>query len=305
MDKEEGISSFAAVRRVRRVLGGVRAGHAGSLDPMATGLLPVVVGRATRLARFVASGTKRYLASVRFGQATDTDDRTGKQIGAPAPVPSEAALREALGEFLGVIEQRPPPYSAKRVRGQRAYRLARAGRPAWLAPARIRVDSLELLGFEGAVAEIACQVGPGAYIRALARDLGERLGGAAHLVALRRTGVGRFRVGDATRSDDLGDREAVLGRLLDPLVALGDLPRLPVSPEGALALAHGRALPVEAAAGAGAPAAPPGSAAAGYRCAVTSDGETLVAVVTRTDAGWRPLVGWAPPQRLAARSGSG
>ena len=129
------MTSFAVVRRLRGLLGGVRAGHAGSLDPFATGLLPVCVGRATRLVRFVSSGAKRYTARVRFGQATDTDDPTGKPVGPPAACPDTSAIRRALPGFLGAIEQRPPRFSAKHVGGRRAYRLARAGEPVELAPA--------------------------------------------------------------------------------------------------------------------------------------------------------------------------
>lgn len=299
MDKDEGITSFTVVRRVRNLLGGVRAGHAGSLDPFATGLLPVCVGRATRLVRFIASGTKRYRALVRFGQATDTDDLTGEPLGGPTPRPGTAEIREALAEFVGTIEQRPPRYSAKHVGGRRAYRLARAGEPVQLLPARVRVDELRLLAYDGETAEITCQVGPGTYIRALARDLGERLGGAAHLVALRRTGVGPFRVSDAVRLAELPDREAAAGRLLGPLAALEGMPRLPVSDEAARLLANGRTLPyrVDGPCGEG-----PGAASHAdpeLRCAVLPAGEAgknrdldLIAVVSPTAAGWRPVVVW-------------
>ena len=301
MDKDEGLSSFAVVRRVRATLGGVRAGHAGSLDPFATGLLPVCVGRATRLVRFVAAGAKRYRARVCFGQATDTDDGTGQPLGAPAAPPESSAILGALPEFLGEIDQVPPRYSAKQVGGRRAYRLARAGRPVQLAPSRVRVDELRLLGYDGRVAELACQVGPGTYIRALARDLGERLGGAAHLAALRRTGVGPFDVSDAARLDELPDRNAVTARLLDPLSALRGIPRLAVSEEEAGLLGHGRPVPYRV-------AREPADEGAGQesgaevRCAVAAldlpaasgdeGGLALIAVVAAAPDGWRPLVVW-------------
>ena len=294
MDKPEGPTSFAVVRKVRRLFGGVRAGHVGSLDPFATGLLPVCVGRATRLSRFIASGAKRYRASVRFGQATDTDDRTGQPVGPPADPPSESGLRAVLGAFLGEIEQRPPAYSAKRVNGRRAYRLARAGKPPSLAPVRVRVDALELLHFDGRTAEIACQTGPGVYVRALARDLGERLGGAAHLAALRRTAVGAFRVEEATRLDALAEAE-VASRLLDPLAALAGLPRLAVSKSAATALGQGRIAPFDAGDRL-TPPGPPLPAPEGkdpeIRCAVAGSAPRLVAVVAKAAAGWRPLVVW-------------
>ncbi len=306
MDKDEGLSSFAVVRRVRTRLGGVRAGHAGSLDPFATGLLPVCVGRATRLVRFVAAGAKRYRARVRFGQATDTDDGTGQPLGAPAAPPESSAILRVLPEFLGEIDQIPPRYSAKQVGGRRAYRLARAGRPVRLAPSRVRVDELRLLGYDGKVAEFACQVGPGTYIRALARDLGARLGGAAHLATLRRTGVGPFEVSAAARLDGLSDRDAITARLLDPLAALRGIPRLLVSEEGSRLLGHGRLLPYggadERADNATGPL-PDGE----VRCAVASlhppagsadeSGLALIAVISATPHGWRPLVVWNAGER--------
>ena len=301
MDKDEGLSSFAVVRRIRATLGGVRAGHAGSLDPFATGLLPVCVGRATRLVRFVASGAKRYRARVCFGQATDTDDGTGQPLGPPAACPEPSAILRVLPEFVGEIDQVPPRYSAKQVGGRRAYRLARAGRPVRLAPSRVRVDELRLLGYDGKVAELACQVGPGTYIRALARDLGERLGGAAHLATLRRTGVGPFEVSAAARLDARPDREAVMARLLDPLSALRGIPRLSVSEEEAGLLGHGRPLPFGAAGEDADEAAGPPSEGE-VRSAVAArrppagpadeSGLALIAVVSATPHGWRPLVVW-------------
>ena len=306
MDKDEGLSSFAVVRRIRATLGGIRTGHAGSLDPFATGLLPVCVGRATRLVRFVAAGAKRYRARVCFGQATDTDDATGQPLGAPAACPESSAIERVLPEFLGEIDQIPPRYSAKQVGGRRAYRLARAGRPVRLAPSRVRVDELRLLGYDGKVAEFACQVGPGTYIRALARDLGERLGGAAHLAALRRTGVGPFEVSAAARLDALPDRDAVTACLLDPLEALSGMPRLLVSGEEAGLLGHGRALPYNTASenadrapglpsdgevrSAVAPRQPPAGSA-------DESGVALIAVVSATPHGWRPLVVWNAARR--------
>ncbi len=303
MDKDEGLSSFAVVRRIRATLGGVRAGHAGSLDPFATGLLPVCVGRATRLVRFVAPGAKRYRARLRFGQATDTDDVTGQPVGSPTACPESSAILRVLPEFLGAIDQIPPRYSAKRVGGRRAYRLARAGRPVELAPRQVRIDELRLLDYDGREAEIACQVGPGTYIRALARDIGERLGGAAHLVALRRTGVAPFEVSDAARLAELSDRDAITSRLLHPIAALQSIPRLPVSEAESRLLGHGRVVPYPAADGdanemgrplsdgevrcAVAPLAP-GMGAADER------GPALIAVVSATEQGWRPVVVWNP-----------
>lgn len=289
VDKPEGITSFGVVRRVRRLLGGARVGHVGSLDPFATGLLPVCVGRATRLVRFVTAGTKRYRAVIRFGQATDTDDRTGDPVGSPGPIPSESDVRAALGGFLGVVLQRPPPYSAKRVGGRRAYRLARSGKPPELAPVPVRIESLDLLALRGRDAEVRCETGPGTYIRALARDLGQRLGTAAHLAALRREAVAGFALSDASTLSQLEElgRAEVRRRILPPLAALSGMPRLPVDEEGARLLGHGRAAPGPAARGA---------RREGLRAAVRPgpgrSAPELVAIVRPVAEGWRPVLVW-------------
>lgn len=315
MDKHEGISSFGVVRRVRRLLGGVRVGHVGSLDPFATGLLPLCVGRATRLARFVTAGTKRYRAVVRFGQATDTDDRTGTPIGEGGPIPTGTAVVEALPRFLGVIRQRPPLYSAKRVGGRRAYRLARAGKRPDLAPTPVRIHALDLLSLVDSDAEIRCEVGPGTYIRALARDLGEALGTSAHLVFLRREAVAGFRLSEARTVSQLEQegQVAVRRRILPPLAALSAMPRLSVDERAACDLGHGR----PAAYGAGSPPDPEE-----LRAAVRGASGELVAIVRPAAEGWRPVLVWSvrsglrcgslPPQTdatsnpvIAARPSSG
>ena len=287
---------------MRALLGGPRCGHAGSLDPFATGLLPIGVGRATRLLRFVGAGSKRYRATVRFGRATDTDDRTGQALGPERPPPTGAEVAAALPEFVGRIEQRPPAFSAKQVGGRRAYRLARAGKPPALAPVPVQVETLELLGYEDGAAAIACEVGPGTYIRALARDLGERLGCGAHLTALRRTAVGPFRVEAAARLEDLRAAEAELAPLLDPLAALAGMPRLELGESGLRCLRHGRPVPFAEVAEGARP--PPGAddrpRAAVRRLTTEEEGaeegpeRRLVAVVTAGETGWRPLVVWEP-----------
>ncbi len=282
MDKEPGITSAGVVRKVARVSGGVRTGHAGSLDPFATGLLPLCLGPATRLIRFVGAGAKRYRATVRFGQGTDTDDCTGRPIGAPGPPPEEERLREALPEFVGDLLQTPPRYSAKRVAGRRAHRLARAGREVELAPVPVRVFSLELVDYDGRDAVISCEAGPGAYVRALARDLGRRLGAGAHLAALRRLAVGRHRVEAAVSLDALGTRDELRAALLDPLEVFLGWERLELAPDQALRLTHGAPIPAEGV---------PGE----RRAAVEHDSVgriRFVAVVEATATSWRPLVVW-------------
>lgn len=278
---------------MRALLGGARCGHAGALDPFATGLLPVGVGRATRLLRFVGAGRKRYRASVRFGQATDTDDRCGAPLGASRPPPGEAEVRAALPGFVGEIAQRPPAYSAKHVDGQRAYRLARAGRPPDLPPVPVRVYALELVRFGDGEAEFRCEVGPGVYVRALARDLGARLGCGGHLSALRRAAVGPFAVEDAIRLPALQRAGPEGAPLLDSLAALTGMERLVVEGEALVRLRSGRAVPFDEA------SPPPGEAGpsrprAAVRPRFDEEGEgfALVAVVTAVEGVWRPLVVW-------------
>ena len=318
------MTSFGAVRRVRALLGGPRCGHAGSLDPFATGLLPIGVGRATRLLRFVGAGSKRYRATVHFGRATDTDDRTGTPLGPERPPPAETDLAAALPGFVGRIEQRPPAFSAKQVGGKRAYRLARAGKPPALAPVPVRVESLELLRFEDGAAEIACEVGPGTYIRALARDLGDLLGCGAHLTALRRTAVGPFRVEAAVRLEYLRAGEGA-PPLLDPLAALAGMPRVELGESGVRRLRHGRPVPFAESSPDPPPDSPPDApggadgdprpgadehphAAVRLPTAQEQASEEgperrLVAVVTAGETGWRPLVVWEPAGGEPAGSG--
>jgi len=286
VDKEQGITSAGVTRRVKRIAGGARVGHAGSLDPFATGLLPVCLGPATRLVRFVAAGAKQYEATVRFGWATDTDDCTGVPLGEPAPLPTAEDIRRALPGFLGEILQTPPRYSAKRVAGKRAYRMARAGKEVPLAPVPVRIRSVRLLDYDGRDARICCETGPGVYIRALARDIRARLGGAAHLVSLRRLMVGPHRVEDSVKSESLRGREDLAKVLLPALRVFDGWEHLEVSLEEARRLGHGMSIPDS------------GSAIAnGQRVAVLhrAGSPRFVAVVEATDSRWRPIVVWPEP----------
>ena len=204
IDKPEGITSHTVVARVRRVAGTRRVGHAGTLDPFATGVLVVCVGRATRLSQFLVGLDKEYVATIRLGFATDTQDLTGKQI-TPLKSSYDRSLedvRSVLDQFRGAQMQTPPMYSAKKVAGERLYRAARAGREVERQPVPINVYSIDLID-ESANALILNQDGTrdfdvrvrcssGTYIRTLAHDIGERLGVGGHLAALRRTAVGQF-----------------------------------------------------------------------------------------------------------------
>ena len=206
VDKPAGVTSHDVVNVARRALGERRVGHAGTLDPFATGLLVVLAGRATRLVPHVSGDPKVYAATVRFGAETDTEDLHGAVVREADP-PAEVAVRAAVRHLVGTLDQVPPLYSAKRVQGRRAYDLARAGEVVELAPVPVRVDAFDVLAWRDASGVMECDVrvtcGPGTYIRSLARDLGRSVGSAAHLTALRRERSGRFDVRDAVTLDVL------------------------------------------------------------------------------------------------------
>jgi tRNA pseudouridine55 synthase len=275
LDKPSAMTSHDVVQRVRRVLGTRAAGHTGTLDPFATGLLIVLVGRATRLARFVESEPKTYLATARLGLRTDTDDLTGRPVGTASDEPvSEAQVREALTHFQGAQLQRPPLYSAKHVAGERSHRKARRGEPVDLAEVSITVHRLELLAYQAPELTFRIVVSAGTYIRAIARDLGERLGVGAHLTSLRREAIGSLRVDDAVPLDELSP-----AALLPPQMVLGNLPTVDLDESARIAVAHGRAVRG---------GCPPGGRAAGQggsgTVALVSAGE-LVAIA-RSEEGW-------------------
>lgn len=240
LDKPAGITSHDAVQRVRRVFRTRAVGHTGTLDPFATGLLVTLVGRATRLARFVERQAKTYLAEARLGFGTDTDDATGTALGEPAPVRvTEAEVRAALEGFRGAQPQRPPAFSAKHVAGERSYRLARRGAAVDLPAVPVDVTDVEFLALTGDRVRFRVTVSAGTYVRALARDLGERLGCGAHLVALRRERIGRLDVADAVLLDALGPETP----LLPPLAVLPELPLRELDATEADAVRHGRPIP--------------------------------------------------------------
>ncbi len=209
IDKPAGPTSHDVVDRVRRVFQLRRVGHTGTLDPFATGVLPLCLGKATRLARFLALGDKAYEATVRFGFATTTDDLHGDPLGSPQALGlSLEQLCELARRFQGTVEQRPPDYSAKHVGGKRMYELARRG--ARIAPRAVpvHIHRLEVVSLSGDYAAVSVVCSPGTYIRALARDLGEAVGTGAHLVALRRTRAGAFGASEALAWADIEPRGA-------------------------------------------------------------------------------------------------
>lgn len=241
VDKPAGPTSHDVVIRVRRALGIRSAGHTGTLDPFASGLMIVLLGRATRLARFISAQPKRYFATARLGVATTTDDRTG------APLPAEgvaggpvsaAQVESALEELRGTSLQRPPAYSARHVDGERAYRLARRGMDVTLPETPVTVHDISLVALRDDEVDFRVTVSAGTYVRALARDLGERLGTGAHLTALRREAIGAVEVDRAAALDSL-DRDTPV---LSPLAVLQHLPALPLDAGAARDIAHGRAI---------------------------------------------------------------
>ena len=204
LDKPAGITSHDAVLAARRALGEKRIGHAGTLDPFATGLLVLLTGRATRLLPYIPGEPKVYDATIQFGSETDTEDPLGSVI-REAACPSEADVRAALPTFTGVITQVPPAYSAKRVDGQRAYEAARAGVTLALKPVSITVHSWKLLAWHGDACDVRIVCGGGTYVRSLARDLARQVHSAAHLRALRRVSAGAFDLSAAQPVQSLRD----------------------------------------------------------------------------------------------------
>lgn len=204
VDKPSGVTSFSMVSLVRRLTGVRRVGHAGTLDPLASGVLPVAVGAATRLIEYLDDEQKMYVAGIRFGETTDTFDCDGEVTSRrdASSVTAEAIERE-LPLMMGDIEQTPPAYSAIKVAGKPLYRYARAGVAVTARPRAVHVERIELRSFREAVAEIAVICGKGTYIRSLAHDLGQRLGCGGHVIALRRTRSGGFGVRDAHAQDEI------------------------------------------------------------------------------------------------------
>lgn len=278
IDKPAGLTSHDVVARVRRLAGkGVKVGHAGTLDPAATGVLPVALGSATRLIEFLADAGKGYEGLVRLGVTTATDDAEG-QLLAERPVPplDDAAIEAAVAPLRGTIMQVPPIYSALHHGGQRLYELARAGQTVELQPRPVRIDSLAWARAGQDTLRITVRCGKGTYIRSLARDIGAALGCGAHLAALRRTAVGAFLIAEATPLDALLAEPARLpGLLLPPELAVADWPAAYLDGTGAARVRNG--LPVRL------DAELPGERARAHG----PDG-ALLALLRREGEGWRP-----------------
>jgi len=289
VDKPSGPTSHDVVAKVRRLAGQPRIGHGGTLDPFATGLLVLLLGRATRLAELHLGGAKRYLATFSFAGQTTTDDLDGERLGEWGRGTTRAAVERLLPRFRGALEQVPPSHSAKRTDGVRAYERARAGEIVELAPRAVSIDRFELLGWDDArpdepLMEALLDVSSGTYIRAIARDLGAAVGTGAHLVALRRTGSGTF---DAARAHGLEEiaRATLEGRLHDLLLpvdaGLERLPLVTVDGTAAALVRDGALVPL-------ALLDPAGSALEdGEPCRIYVGGE-IAALARRTAAGLQP-----------------
>jgi tRNA pseudouridine55 synthase len=242
LDKPSGMTSRAAVNRAQRWFPrGVRLGHTGTLDPLASGVLVLCLGSATRLTEHIQDMDKTYQARLLLGARSDSDDAEGTiTTVAGASAPERAAVEGALRTFVGEIEQVPPAYSAARVIGRRAYDLARQGEAVSLAPRRVRIYEITLLSYDYPHLEMEVRCGKGTYLRALARDLGEHLGCGALVAALRRTRVGPFEQSAALGLD--ADPETARANLLPAAAAVAELSRITVSPEQARRLRHGQGL---------------------------------------------------------------
>jgi len=230
VDKPSGLTSHDVVNRMRRILEERSIGHLGTLDPMATGVLPMVCGGFTRLAQFYLLSEKVYEGTIRFGFSTDTYDAEGEPTSEPQPVElTREVLEELAAKFCGVIEQLPPPFSAKKIKGVPAYKLARKQKDVTLKPVQVEIKELEILSTEGDRAQFRARVGCGTYMRSVAHDLGRALGCGAHLEKLRRTAAGEFKIEDAHTLEEIA-------------VAAGNCVRsagrvsTPTSPDGTQAL---------------------------------------------------------------------
>ena len=243
IDKSAGPTSHDVVARTRRLLGEKRIGHTGTLDPLATGVLPLVIGKATRLASLISAGEKEYDAGIRLGASTATYDAAG--IGAPPPAPAIGleAIDAALERFRGAFDQMPPPYSAKKVAGVPAYKLARRQQPAALRAVPVTVHQLERLGLVEGLLRVRVSASAGFYVRSLAHDLGAHLGCGAYLESLRRTRAGRFGLDRAVRLDDLERDPSLAANARVPIDDLvPELPGVRVTESEALRISHGNSL---------------------------------------------------------------
>jgi tRNA pseudouridine55 synthase len=247
IDKPAGLSSAAVVARVKHATGARKAGHGGTLDPLATGVLPIALGEATKTVAYVMDGTKAYRFTARWGEARSTDDLEGEVTETSEKRPSAAEIKAVLSEFEGEISQVPPVYSAIKVAGRRAYSLAREGNPPELAARSVRVDRLSMLSNGPDWAEFEVECGKGTYVRSLARDLARRLGSVGHIIVLRRTKAAGFSEKTAISLDsvaELSHSARLVEALLPVETALADIPALALTGIDANRLRRGQCVQV-------------------------------------------------------------
>ena len=271
VDKPAGITSHDVIAVTRRALGIRRIGHAGTLDPFATGLLVLLVGRVSRLLPYIDGEPKEYQATVRFGAETDTDDATGQVTGTAAP-PERDAVWRGMSALTGNVEQVPPAFSAKKVAGRRSYEAARKGEPLALAPVRVTVHHWAVRDWRRDELDVVITCSGGTYVRALARDLGRLAGSAAHLVALRRLRSGAFTVHDAEPLDAV---RAGAVTLRPPLDAVRSLPVERLDDAAVARVVRGLAVR---------------ASADGSRAALVDAGGALVSIAERSGDQWQPRV---------------
>lgn len=233
VDKPGGMTSHDVVNRLRKITGERSIGHLGTLDPMATGVLPLLLGKFTRLAQYFSSDEKSYTGAIRFGFATDTYDAEGEPAGPDVwsdvgPTLTLKRIQQATARFHGEMDQLPPPYSAKKIQGTPAYKLAREGKPVELKSAKVRIASLEVMALEGAEAFFEMRISAGGYVRSVAHELGQDLGCGAHLSKLRRTQAGGFVIEQARTLEELdaaaGEKDALEALCTHPRALLPEMP---------------------------------------------------------------------------------
>lgn len=284
IDKPSGMTSHDVVNVVRRLLHTRRVGHTGTLDPMATGVLVLVVGWATRLSRFVMASDKSYHAVIRLGETTTTYDAEGEIVDRHPVAADLDTLREALAAFEGTIEQIPPMYAAIKVGGKKLYELAREGKEIERKARTVTIYDIDLLAWEPPDLTIEVTCSTGTYIRSLAHDLGQRLGCGGHLIALRRTRSGTFTLEDSHTLDDLERRhqDQLPNVLLPPREALRSMPAVTLSPGEALAIRYGQQVRLD-------------QVAAAELVQAQDEAGRLVAVLRRQNDVYQPKVVLPPP----------
>ena len=243
VDKPAGMTSHDVVARVRRLASERAVGHLGTLDPMATGVLPLVLGRMTRLAQFYVASEKSYEGEIRFGFSTDTYDAEGEPVGEPQPVTLTLdQVRAGAARFRGSIQQIPPPFSAKKIAGVPAYKLARKKKEVELKPIQVEVREFEILSLEGDRARFRARVASGTYLRSVAHDLGQLLGVGAHLATLRRTRVGEFGLEDAHTLEQIEQAEDIESLFIHPRRILPEFPSVTATEENLARIRNGMAV---------------------------------------------------------------